>query len=236
MASSCETTLDAQPDTAEPVAARLPDAGLADDDLVARHRAGSTAALDVLLRRYRRFARSKARSYFLAGGDADDIEQEGMIGLYKAVRDYQPGPEASFRAFAEVCVTRQVISAVKGANRRKHQPMQRYVSLSGLVGGESESERSIEDLLDDHHVVDPAEEVCQREDVAAIEASMREVLSGLEVEVLGLFVEGRSYQEIGDSLGRHVKSIDNALQRIKRKVEGHLEQEASDEAFAELAS
>ncbi len=197
-------------------------AQLADDDLVARYRAGSAEALDVLLRRYRRFAKAKARGYFLAGGDADDLEQEGMIGLYKAVRDYQPDREAGFRAFAELCVTRQVISAVKGANRLKHQPMHRYVSISGVVGGETDQERSIEELLDDHHVTDPAEEVCQREGMAAIQGTMRDLLSGLEVEVLGLYVEGRSYQEIGESLGRHVKSIDNALQRIKRKLEPHV--------------
>ena len=205
-------------------------AELADDDLVARYRAGSPDALDALLRRYRRFAKSKARSYFLAGADADDLEQEGMIGLYKAVRDYQPDRESGFRAFAELCVTRQVISAVKGANRRKHQPMHRYVSISGVVGGESEHERTIEHLLDDHHVTDPADEVCQREGLAAMQVTMRGLLSGLEVEVLDLYVEGRSYQEIGESLGRHVKSIDNALQRIKRKLEQHVAEGDGDRA------
>ena len=200
----------------------LADQDLADEDLIARYRAGAPAALDVLLQRYRRFARSKARGYFLAGADSDDIEQEGMIGLYKAVQDYRPERGGGFRAFAELCVTRQVISAVKGANRLKHQPMHRYVSISGVVGGESDHERSIEDLLDDHHVVDPAEEVCRREAMAAMQDTIRHLLSGLEVEVLGLHVEGRSYQEIGESLGRHVKSIDNALQRIKRKLEHHV--------------
>jgi len=202
-----------------------------DDDLVARFRAGDTGALDVLLQRYRRFARAKARGYFLVGADADDIEQEGMIGLYKAVRDYRPDREAGFRAFAELCVTRQVISAIKGANRRKHQPMHGYVSISGVYGGESEHERVVEDLLDDHHVVDPADDVCQRERMDAMHASMQAVLSGLEVEVLGLYVEGRSYQEISESLGRHVKSIDNALQRIKKKVEHHVaERDAAERA------
>ena len=203
----------------------------ADEDLVARYQAGDAAALDVLLHRYRRFARAKARGYFLVGADADDIEQEGMIGLYKAVRDYRPDREAGFPAFAELCITRQVISAIKGANRRKHQPMDGYVSISGVYGGESEHERVVEGLLDDHHVVDPADEVCQREGIAAMEATMRDLLSGLEVEVLGLYVEGRSYQEIGTSLGRHVKSIDNALQRIKKKLEPHV----ADRAAAERA-
>ena len=204
----------------------------ADEDLVACYQAGDAAALDVLLHRYRRFARAKARGYFLVGADADDIEQEGMIGLYKAVRDYRPDREAGFRAFAEVCFTRQVISAIKGANRRKHQPMDGYVSISGVYGGESEHERVVEGLLDDHHVVDPADEVCQREGMKAMEATMRDLLSGLEVEVLGLYVEGRSYQEIGTSLGRHVKSIDNALQRIKRKLELHVaERDAGEGAM-----
>jgi len=202
-----------------------------DDELVARYRAGDAGALDVLLKRYRRFARAKARVYFLVGADSDDIEQEGMIGLYKAVRDYRPDREAGFGAFAELCITRQVISAIKGANRRKHRPMHCYVSISGVCGGESDYERMVEDLLDDHHVLDPAEEICQREQTVAMHSRMREVLSGLEVEVLGLYVEGCSYQEIGDNLGRQVKSIDNALQRIKKKVEVHV----ADRAAADLA-
>jgi len=206
-----------------------------DDELVARYRAGDGAALDVLLQRYGRFARAKARGYFLAGADSDDIEQEGMIGLYKAVRDYRPEREAGFRGFAEMCVTRQVISAVKGANRRKHQPMHRYVSISGVYGGESDHERGVEDLLDDHHVVDPADEVCQRERMDAMRSTMREVLSGLEVEVLSLYVQGRSYQEIGKSLGRHVKAIDNALQRIKKKVEHHVAERDAAERVEEAS-
>jgi RNA polymerase sporulation-specific sigma factor len=207
------------------------DLRLGDEELVARYQAGDQSALDELLHRYRRFARSKARTYFLVGADSEDIEQEGMIGLYKAVRDYRGDREAGFRAFAELCVTRQVISAVKGANRHKHQPMNRYVSISGVCGGESEHERAVEDLLDDHHAVDPADEVCQRERMEAMTSMMRELLSGLEVEVLGLYVEGRSYQEIGESLGRHVKSIDNALQRIKKKLEQHVaERDAAERA------
>ena len=212
------------------------DVRLADEELVARYQAGEQDALDVLLQRYRRFARAKARAYFLVGADADDIEQEGMIGLYKAVRDYRADREAGFRAFAEVCVTRQVISAVKGANRHKHQPMNRYVSISGPSGGESDHEQVIERLLGKHAVVDPADEVCQRERMAAMTASMREVLSGLEVEVLRLYVEGRSYQEIGESLGRQVKSIDNALQRIKKKVEQHVAERDATERAAEAAT
>jgi len=212
-----------------------PDVRSGDDDLVSRYRAGDTAALDALLHRYRRFAQAKTRGYFLVGADSDDLEQEGMIGLYKAVRDYKPEREAGFRAFAEMCVTRQVISAIKGANRRKHQPMHRYVSISGVYGGESEHERVVEDLLDDHNVVDPAEEVCERERMDAMSSTMHGLLSGLEVEVLDLYVEGRSYQEIGASLGRHVKSIDNALQRIKKKVEQHVADRDAAERAEESA-
>lgn len=202
-----------------------------DDDLVLAYRAGDAAALDVLLVRYRRYARSKARTYFLVGADADDVEQEGMIGLYKAVHDYRPDREAGFGAFAELCVTRQVLSAVKGANRRKHQPLHRYVSTSGVMGGESDHERSIEDLLDDHHVVDPAEQVCQRERVLAMEAGVRKLLTELEVEVLSLYVDGRSYAEIAERLDRSVKSVDNALRRVKAKVAQHVAQrDAADRA------
>ena len=202
-----------------------------DDDLVLASRAGDAAALEVLLVRYRRYARSKASSYFLAGADADDVEQEGMLGLYKAVHDYCPDREAGFGAFAELCVTRQVLSAVKGANRRKHQPLHRYVSTSGVMGGDSDHERSVEGLLDDHHVLDPAEQVCQRDRLAAMVAGVRELLTGLEVEVLGLYVDGWSYAEIGRRLDRPVKSVDNALRRIKAKGAHHLAQfDAADRA------
>jgi RNA polymerase sporulation-specific sigma factor len=196
---------------------------LEDEDLVDRYQQGDLAALDVLLQRYHRFARAKARTYFLLGADADDVIQEGMIGLYKAVRDFRADRQSSFRAFAELCITRQVITAVKTATRRKHQPLNRYVSLSGVTrGGEDGGERSVEDLLTDHHVADPAEEITARHQLDALRRSMVEVLSRLEVEVLRLYVEGKSYQEISDELGRHTKSIDNALQRIKRKLDAHL--------------
>jgi RNA polymerase sporulation-specific sigma factor len=199
-----------------------PLADLADDELVARFREGDQHALRVLLERYRRFARAKARGYFLVGADSDDIEQEGMIGLYKAARDFRPERQASFRAFAELCITRQVITAIKTATRQKHQPLNQYVSISGVRGGDDAAERSVENLLDDHHVADPAEEVVSNERMDDMRRSMAAMLSGLEVDVLKLYVEGKSYQEIGDQLGRHVKSIDNALQRIKRKLDVHI--------------
>jgi RNA polymerase sporulation-specific sigma factor len=194
---------------------------LTDDHLVALFRQGDVAALDLLLERYRRFARSKARTYFLVGADYDDIEQEGMIGLFKAVRDFRPDRQSSFRAFAELCVTRQVITAIKTATRQKHQPLNQYVSLSGLRGSESADDRLVDDLLD-QQVPDPAEEVVSTESMAELRAMMAEMLSRLEVDVLRLYVEGRSYQEISALLGRHVKSIDNALQRIKRKLHCHI--------------
>jgi RNA polymerase sporulation-specific sigma factor len=207
----------------------LPTSELSDDTLVARYREGDASALDALLERYRRFVRSKARGYFLVGADFDDIEQEGMIGLYKAVRDFRDDRQASFRAFAELCITRQIITAIKTATRQKHQPLNQYVSISGVRGGDDPGERTVERLLDDHNVADPAEEVVSGERMGAMRDSMGRLLSGLEVDVLRLYVEGRSYQEIGEELGRHVKSIDNALQRIKRKLEVHLaERDAAD--------
>lgn len=202
---------------------------LEDEQLVARSQAGDTLALEVLLQRYRRFARAKARTYFLVGADADDVEQEGLIGLYKAARDFRADRQSSFRAFAELCVTRQVISAIKAATRQKHQPLNRYVSISGVRGSDDPGEASVEDLLDDHRVTDPADEVVSQEQIEAMRRSMAENLSGLEVDVLRLYVEGKSYQEIGSHLGRHVKSIDNALQRIKRKLDHHLTDDYEEE-------
>ena len=207
---------------------------LTDDHLVALFRQGDVAALELLLERYRRFARSKARTYFLVGADHDDIEQEGMIGLFKAVRDFRPDRQSSFRAFAELCVTRQIITAIKTATRQKNQPLNQYVSLSGLRGCDSADDRLVDDLLD-HQVPDPADEVVSSESMAELRAMMAEMLSRLEVDVLRLYVEGRSYQEISALLGRHVKSIDTALQSIKRKLEAHLESRDAEELATAVA-
>jgi RNA polymerase sporulation-specific sigma factor len=207
---------------------------LTDDHLVALFRQGDGAALELLLERYRRFARSKARTYFLVGADYDDIEQEGMIGLFKAVRDFRPDRQSSFRAFAELCVTRQIITAIKAATRQKHQALNQYVSLSGMRGADNADDRLVDDLLD-HQVPDPADEVVSWESMAELRAMMAEMLSRLEVDVLRLYVEGRSYQEISALLGRHVKSIDNALQRIKRKLEAHLESRDAEELATAVA-
>jgi RNA polymerase sigma-H factor len=207
----------------------LPLTDQADDELAARFQAGDDDALVVLIDRYRRFARAKTRGYFLIGADSEDIEQEALIGLYKAARDFRNDRQASFRAFAELCITRQVITAVKTATRRKHQPLNQYVSISAVRGSDDNTERTVEDLLEDHRETDPADEVVSRERMAAMRQSMADMLSSLEVDVLHLYVEGKSYQEIGDHLGRHAKSIDNALQRIRRKLDTHLQQRAIDE-------
>ncbi len=195
---------------------------LADEELVSLFHQGDLAALDLLLARYRRFARAKGRGYFLAGGDTDDIEQEGMIGLFKAIRDFRHDRESSFRAFAELCVTRQIISAIKSACRQKHQPLNRYVSLWSLrLVDDPSSDRLVEELFD-QHVPDPADEVVSLEGQDAMRAALVGLLSTLEVDVLRLHLDGCSYQEIGIRLDRHVKAVDNALQRIKRKLEAHL--------------
>ena len=194
----------------------------ADEDLVERVRAGDDGAIGVLLERYRHYARAKARSYFLVGADKEDIVQEGMIGLFKAIRDYEPERNTAFRAFAELCITRQIITAIKSATRQKHAPLNSYASLSRPAPGEDD-ERPLDESLAAGVASDPVELVISAEEIADIRASMARVLSVLETEVLALYMDGKSYQEIADSLGRHVKSIDNALQRIKRKLEHHLE-------------
>lgn len=202
-----------------------------DEELALLFQSGDISAMETLIQRYRRFARAKTRTYFLVGADAEDVEQEGLIGLYKAARDFRADRQSSFRAFAELCVTRQVISAIKAATRQKHQPLNRYVSISGVRGSDDPSEKAVEELLDDHRATDPADEVVSQEQIANIRRSMAENLSTLEVEVLRLYVEGKSYNEIGTHLGRHVKSIDNALQRIKRKLDYHMSDDADESAL-----
>ena len=196
--------------------------GRTDDELVLAARSGDDAALCDLLNKYRAFARVKARSYFLVGADREDIVQEGMIGLYKAIRDFNPDMQSSFRAFAELCVTRQIITAIKTATRQKHGPLNNYISFERPVGSDDDGERVLGDVLPSRAISDPADLVISAERIRALQAHFDEVLSDLETEVLRLYVEGKSYQEIAERLQRHVKSIDNALQRIKRKLEGHL--------------
>jgi RNA polymerase sporulation-specific sigma factor len=193
-----------------------------DEGLVELAQSGDDVAIDALLTRYRHYARAKARTYFLAGADKEDIVQEGMIGLYKAIRDFEPEHNTAFRAFAELCITRQIITAIKTATRQKHQPLNSYVSLNRPVAGGDDDDRSLADSIETSEVADPAELVISAEEVRTIKTQMGEVLSPFEVEVLEHYIDGRSYQQIADMLGRHVKSIDNALQRIKRKLEQHM--------------
>ena len=181
------------------------------------------AALEFLLNRYKNFVRSRARSYFLIGADHEDIVQEGMIGLYKAVRDFRPEKLASFRAFAELCVTRQIITAIKTATRQKHIPLNSYISLNKPIFDE-ESDRTLLDVISEGRITNPEELLIGQEDLSTIESRIGKMLSPLECEVLLAYLDGRSYQEIAEDLGRHVKSIDNALQRVKRKMEKLLEQ------------
>jgi RNA polymerase sporulation-specific sigma factor len=193
-----------------------------DEQLVDLARQGDESAIDALLGRYRHYARAKARSYFLAGADREDIVQEGMIGLFKAIRDFQPEHNTAFRAFAELCITRQIITAIKTATRQKHIPLNSYVSLNKAASDQEGEERPLADSIVSKEILDPADLVISAEEIAGIRDSVDKHLSDLETEVLSLYMDGKSYQEIADLLGRHVKSIDNALQRIKRKLEQHL--------------
>jgi RNA polymerase sporulation-specific sigma factor len=194
---------------------------LSDEDIVNAYREGDSDALEYLITKYQYFVRAKARSYFLVGADREDIVQEGMIGLYKAIRDFRGDKLASFKAFAELCITRQIITAIKTATRQKHIPLNSYVSLDKPIYDE-ESDRTLLDVISGSRVSDPEEMIINREAFTGLEDKMGEILSPLEQRVLMLYLDGRSYQEISYDLGRHLKSIDNALQRVKRKVERYL--------------
>ena len=196
---------------------------LTDERIVELSHEGDATAEEYLLDKYKNFVRSKARSYFLVGADHEDIVQEGMIGLYKAIRDYRPDKLSSFRAFAELCITRQIITAIKTATRQKHIPLNNYVSLNKPLYDE-ESDRTLLDVIIEGRTSDPEEMIINMENVGNIRTKINEVLSGLEQEVLNAYLDGKSYQEIAETLGRHVKSIDNALQRVKRKLEKYLEE------------
>ena len=197
---------------------------LEDQILVQRVQDGDERCLEVLLSRYRNFARSKARSYFLAGSDKEDVVQEGMIGLYKAIRDFDLHQETPFRAFAELCISRQILTAIKTANRNKHQPLNSSISLDAPAYSNESSDKSVADGLIAPTMTDPAELLISAEEIEAIQLSMRDNLTELEGDVLRLYMDGKSYEEIAGALGNHVKSIDNALQRIKRKLQRHLDQ------------
>jgi RNA polymerase sporulation-specific sigma factor len=193
-----------------------------DEEIVMEAKGGDIIALEFLINKYKNFVKAKARSYFLIGADREDIIQEGMIGLYKAIRDFRDDKLSSFRAFAELCITRQIITAIKTATRQKHIPLNSYVSLNKPIYDE-DSDRTLLDILSGTKITDPEELMINREEYKDIEFKMGEILSELEWKVLTLYLEGKSYQEIAVDLQRHVKSIDNALQRVKRKLERYLE-------------
>jgi len=203
-------------------------ADMTDEQVVELAQAHDSVAIEYLLSKYKNFVRSKARSYFLIGADHEDIVQEGMIGLFKAIRDYQAERLSSFRAFAELCITRQIITAIKTATRQKHVPLNSYVSLNKPIYDE-ESDRTLMDVIVEGRAQNPEELIIGRENLVSIRDSVDQVLSSLEQDVLNAYLDGKSYQEIADKLGRHVKSIDNALQRVKRKLEKHLEEARAKE-------
>jgi len=190
-------------------------------DIVLKASKGDKIALEYIIKKYKNFVKAKAKSYFLIGADKEDIIQEGMIGLYKAVRDFDASKTNSFKGFADICITRQIITAIKTATRQKHIPLNSYISLNKPVYDE-ESERTLLDIIATSIVTDP-EELISKEELKHIESKMNELLSDLELQVVEYYLNGKSYQYIADKLKRDVKSIDNALQRVKRKLEKHLE-------------
>jgi RNA polymerase sporulation-specific sigma factor len=190
--------------------------------LVLRARNGDEVALDTLIRRYTGFVRLKASSYFLAGGDSEDLIQEGLIGLYKAVRDFRSDKETSFRSFAELCVTRQIITAIKTATRFKHQPLNQYVSFSHTPAGQdTEGECTLGDALPGSAVEEPSVVVISTEELQSLVFTLGSGLSKLVSEALRNYLEGSSYEEMAEELGCDTKTIDNALQRVKRKILTH---------------
>ncbi len=196
---------------------------MADDKLIeVIHDNGNSVAEEVLIKRYKNFVLAKSRSYFLVGADREDIVQEGMIGLYKAIRDYRIERLASFRAFAELCITRQIITAIKAATRQKHQPLNSYISLNKPIYDE-ESDRTLLDILKGSKLTNPEQLFISKETYELIEDKIYEMLSDLEFDVLQEYLKGKTYQAIADELDKHVKSVDNALQRVKRKLEDFLE-------------
>ena len=191
-------------------------------DIVLKASKGDKIALEYIIKKYKNFVKAKAKSYILIGADKEDIIQEGMIGLYKAVRDFDASKTNSFKGFADICITRQIITAIKTATRQKHIPLNSYISLNKPVYDE-ESERTLLDIIATSIVTDPEELIISKEELKHIESKMNELLSDLELQVVEYYLNGKSYQYIADKLKRDVKSIDNALQRVKRKLEKHLE-------------
>ena len=197
-------------------------AQVADLYLIALAKQGDATAYDRIVRRYYGFVRLKASSYFLAGGDADDLVQEGLVGLYKAVRDFRPDRESSFRNFAELCITRQIITAVKTATRNKHSPLNQYVSFSATPAGVMEGEPTLDEVIAGPAVHDPAHQAISTEELQSLVGCLSTALSELESRTLALYLDGYSYEDVGRRIGCDAKTVDNALQRVKRKVGSHL--------------
>jgi len=193
-----------------------------DGYLIALAKQGDATAYDRIVRRYYGFVRLKASSYFLTGGDSDDLIQEGLVGLYKAVRDYRTDRESSFRNFAELCITRQIITAVKTATRNKHMPLNQYVSFSSTPATAMDGEPTLDEIIPGPTVHDPVNQVISSEEIQSLVACLSTALSELESRVLSLYLDGNSYEQIGERIGCDTKTVDNALQRVKRKVGAHL--------------
>ena len=212
-------------------------ADMPDEDIVGlANTENNVLAQEYLLHKYRNFVRGKARSYFLIGAEREDIIQEGMIGLYKAIRDFRQDKQTSFRSFAELCVTRQIITAIKTATRQKHIPLNSYVSLNKPIY-EQDSDRTLLDVISSRtKVVNPEEMIIRREEFIEIKNKMNMILSDLEWEVFMNYLDGKSYQETARELHRHIKSIDNALQRVKRKVEKYKEAHMGDSEIQTVCS
>lgn len=195
---------------------------MSDEEIVLKAKSGDVPATDFIIEKYKNFVKSKARTYFLIGADKEDIIQEGMIGLYKAIRDYDVEKSASFRSFAEICITRQIITAIKTATRQKHIPLNSYISLN-KPAYDDDTERMMIDMIAESENLNPEEIMISRERFSSILEKMSEVLSNYEWKVLKLFLDGKSYCEIAKKLSKSEKSIDNALQRIKKKVEKYMQ-------------
>ena len=195
---------------------------LEDTYLVALAKKGSPDAYERIVKRYRGFVRLKASSYFLLGGDSDDLIQEGLVGLYKAIRDFRTDRESSFRNFAELCITRQIITAVKTASRNKHAPLNQYVSFAQSPAASGDAETTLEEILPGAISEEPSERVIASEELQALVSCLSSVLSELESRVLSLYLDGHSYEVVGERLDCDTKTVDNALQRVKRKVGAHL--------------
>ena len=190
--------------------------------LIALAKQGDRTAYDRIVRRYYGFVRLKASSYFLAGGDSDDLIQEGLVGLYKAVRDYRSDRESSFRNFAELCITRQIITAVKTATRNKHTPLNQYVSFSATPASAQDGEPTLDEVIPGSPIHDPVNQVISSEELQSLVSCLSTALSELESRVLSLYLDGYSYEQVGERLACDTKTVDNALQRVKRKVGTHL--------------